>query len=156
MAASPTIRNGRTRALRPTCRWPAASATRFTGDHVMQLSTVVINPPDGDMAAYIASLRALLDEDLDWLAPGHGFLMAQPKRAIEWIIAHRGKREAKVVDALRDLGPADIDALLAQVYDDVSQRMHGVATRSLKAHLYKLRDEGVACEIEGRWVLREA
>ncbi|TMH09100.1 MAG: MBL fold metallo-hydrolase [Betaproteobacteria bacterium] len=130
--------------------------TLFTGDHVMQLSTVVINPPDGDMAAYIASLRALLDEDLDWLAPGHGFLMAQPKRAIEWIIAHRGKREAKVVDALRDLGPADIDALLAQVYDDVSQRMHGVATRSLKAHLYKLRDEGVACEIEGRWVLREA
>jgi glyoxylase-like metal-dependent hydrolase (beta-lactamase superfamily II) len=42
----------------------------FTGDHVMQASTVVINPPDGDMAAYIASLRALLEEDLEWLAPG--------------------------------------------------------------------------------------
>ena len=57
--------------------------TLFTGDHVMQLSTVVINPPDGDMAAYLASLRELLAEDLDWLAPGHGFLMAQPRRALQ-------------------------------------------------------------------------
>ena len=62
--------------------------TLFTGDHVMQASTVVINPPDGDMAAYIASLRGLLDEDLAWLAPGHGFLMAEPKRA------HRGHHRA--------------------------------------------------------------
>ena len=54
--------------------------TLFTGDHVMQASTVVINPPDGDMAAYIASLRSLLDLDLDWLAPGHGFLMAAAAR----------------------------------------------------------------------------
>jgi glyoxylase-like metal-dependent hydrolase (beta-lactamase superfamily II) len=127
--------------------------TLFTGDHVMQLSTVVINPPDGDMAAYITSLRALLALDLQWLAPGHGFLMAQPRRAIEWIIGHRLKREAKVVDALRDLGPAAIEALLAQVYDDVPERMHGVATRSLKAHLYKLRDEALACESAGRWQL---
>jgi glyoxylase-like metal-dependent hydrolase (beta-lactamase superfamily II) len=125
----------------------------FTGDHVMQSSTVVINPPDGDMAAYLASLRALLDEPLDWLAPGHGFLMAQPRRAIEWIIDHRLKREAKVIDALRDLGPASIEALLAQVYDDVPERMHGVATRSLKAHLIKLRDESVAADSAGRWSL---
>jgi glyoxylase-like metal-dependent hydrolase (beta-lactamase superfamily II)/8-oxo-dGTP pyrophosphatase MutT (NUDIX family) len=123
----------------------------FTGDHVMQSSTVVINPPDGDMAAYLASLRLLLDAPLDWLAPGHGFLMAQPRRAIEWIIDHRLKREAKVIDALRDLGPASIEALLSQVYDDVSERMHGVATRSLKAHLIKLRDEARAVESAGRW-----
>ena len=75
--------------------------TLFTGDHVMQASTVVINPPDGDMAAYIGSLRGLLDVDLEWLAPGHGFLMAEPRRAIEWIVAHRLRREAKVVAALR-------------------------------------------------------
>ena len=127
--------------------------TLFTGDHVMQASTVVINPPDGDMAAYVASLRELLREDLEWLAPGHGFLMAQPRRAIEWIIAHRAKREAKVVDALRDLGPASVEALLAQVYDDVPERLHAMATRSLKAHLFKLRDEGAAHEMGQEWAL---
>lgn len=127
----------------------------FTGDHVMQLSTVVINPPDGDMAAYLGSLRALLDEDLEWLAPGHGFLMAQPKRAIESIVAHRIKREAKVVDALRVVGrPASADELLPQVYADVPQRMHPVALRSLTAHLLKLRDDGRAAEAGGRWSLR--
>ncbi|MGZ8258931.1 MAG: MBL fold metallo-hydrolase, partial [Caldimonas sp.] len=67
--------------------------TLFTGDHLMQQSTVVINPPDGDMAAYLASLRSLLALDLDWLAPGHGFLMAEPKKAVEAVIAHRLRRE---------------------------------------------------------------
>jgi glyoxylase-like metal-dependent hydrolase (beta-lactamase superfamily II)/8-oxo-dGTP pyrophosphatase MutT (NUDIX family) len=123
----------------------------FTGDHVMQLSTVVINPPDGDMAAYLASLRQLAELDLDWLAPGHGFLMPQPKRAIEAIVAHRLKREAKVLDALRALGPADADALLARVYDDVKPQLLAMAMRSLRAHLYKLRDDGIARERDGRW-----
>jgi len=128
--------------------------TLFTGDHVMQASTVVINPPDGDMAAYIASLRGLLAFDLEWLAPGHGFLMAQPRRAIEWIIAHRAKREAKVADALRELGPAPAEVLLAQVYDDVNPRLHGVALRSLKAHLLKLAHDGLAHEDAGVWASR--
>jgi glyoxylase-like metal-dependent hydrolase (beta-lactamase superfamily II) len=128
--------------------------TLLTGDHVMQLSTVVINPPDGDMAAYLASLRSLLELDLEWLAPGHGFLMPEPRRAIDWIVNHRLKREAKVIDALRDLGPAvSIEALVEQVYDDVPQRMHGIATRSLKAHLIKLREERRAVEADSRWSL---
>ena len=128
--------------------------TLFTGDHVMQLSTVVINPPDGDMAAYVASLRELLAEDFEWLAPGHGFLMAQPRRAMQAIIDHRLRREAKVVDALRELGPAAVDALLPRVYDDVSPRLHAMAMRSLKAHLVKLRDEAGATEEGERWALR--
>lgn len=127
--------------------------TLFTGDHVMQLSTVVINPPDGDMAAYLASLRELLAEDLEWLAPGHGFLMAPPRRALQAIIDHRLRREAKVLDALRALGPAAVDALLPRVYDDVPQRMHAMAMRSLKAHLFKLRDEARAAEQGERWSL---
>jgi glyoxylase-like metal-dependent hydrolase (beta-lactamase superfamily II) len=126
----------------------------FTGDHVMQASTVVINPPDGDMAAYIASLRALLQEDLEWLAPGHGFLMAEPKRAIEWIIAHRLKREAKVVAALQAQPGARTEALLPRVYDDVPERMHPMALRSLKAHLHKLQVDGRADEDAGHWTMR--
>ena len=126
----------------------------FTGDHVMQSSTVVINPPDGDMSAYVASLRTLLDEDLDWLAPGHGFLMARPRQAMQGIIEHRLKREAKVISALREIGPAAEDALLAVVYADVPTRLHAMALRSLRAHLYKLRDESTAAQTDGRWALR--
>lgn len=127
----------------------------FTGDHVMQLSTVVINPPDGDMRAYVASLYGLLDEKLEWLAPGHGFLMAEPKHVIEGIVAHRLRREAKVANALRALGPASLEVLLPRVYDDVAPRLHGMARRSLLAHLLKLRDDGAASESEARWALVE-
>ena len=125
----------------------------FTGDHVMQLSTVVINPPDGDMAAYIASLRELATRDLEWLAPGHGFLMANPAQAMNGIVAHRLKREAKVVDAMRALGPVDAETLLVRVYDDVQPRLLPMAMRSLTAHLFKLRDDGSARESDGRWSL---
>jgi glyoxylase-like metal-dependent hydrolase (beta-lactamase superfamily II) len=123
----------------------------FTGDHVMQGSTVVINPPDGDMGVYLASLQALLDEPLDWLAPGHGFLVAQPHDVLRALIAHRLKREAKVAAVLAGVGPASIDSLLPQVYDDVPAALHGVARRSLLAHLLKLQQEGAAqCHAE-RW-----
>lgn len=115
--------------------------TLFTGDHVMQGVTVVINPPDGDMGRYLASLRGLLDEPLDWLAPGHGFLMDEPHAVIEGVIAHRLRREAKVLDALAALGPADDEALLARVYDDTPARLHRMALRSLTAHLQKLQAE---------------
>jgi len=128
--------------------------TLFTGDHLMQLSTVVINPPDGDMAAYLGSLRALLaEEGIEWLAPGHGFLMAEPRRVIEGVIAHRLRREAKVIGALKTRPQASADELLPIVYDDVPPRLHPMALRSLNAHLDKLRREGAAREREGRWAL---
>jgi glyoxylase-like metal-dependent hydrolase (beta-lactamase superfamily II)/8-oxo-dGTP pyrophosphatase MutT (NUDIX family) len=114
----------------------------FTGDHVMQGSTVVINPPDGDMNAYLKSLRELLALDLDWLAPGHGFLMPQPRRAMQSIIDHRLRREAKVLQAFVGSGALPTDDLLARVYDDVPPKLRAMARRSLLAHLQKLRDDG--------------
>lgn len=123
----------------------------FTGDHLMQGSTVVINPPDGDMALYLASLRRLLDEALEYIAPGHGFLMAKPHEMVERVLVHRVARENKVLAALAARGPARLDELLPEVYDDVPARMHPVASRSLLAHLLKLRDEARALEAGGRW-----
>ena len=123
----------------------------FTGDHVMQASTVVINPPDGDMAAYIDSLRSLTELDLDWLAPGHGFLMAAPREAMESIIAHRLAREAKVLAAVREIGPASAEALLTRVYADVPLRLHPMALRSLTAHLLKLRRDGAVADTDAAW-----
>lgn len=127
--------------------------TLFTGDHVMQGSTVVINPPDGDMRAYLGSLRALLDEDIEWIAPGHGFLMGRPHDAIRLLIRHRQQREAKVMNALRALAPTDLATLLASVYDDVPPGKHPIAQRSLLAHLRKLEADGLAREAEGIWHL---
>ncbi len=114
----------------------------FTGDHVMQGSTVVINPPDGDMRAYLASLEALLAEDLAILAPGHGYLVGAPHREVRRLIAHRLAREAKVLAALARLGRPSLEELLPEVYDDVPAKLHPVAARSLAAHLYKLVAEG--------------
>lgn len=123
----------------------------FTGDHVMQSSTVVINPPDGDMAAYLASLRALLDVDLDWLAPGHGFLMAEPRQVLEGLIAHRLHREALVLQAVARLGPAPVGALREQVYTGIPPVLHAMAERSLLAHLLKLQAEGRVRASEAGW-----
>jgi len=125
----------------------------FTGDHVMQGSTVVINPPDGDMREYLASLERLLAEDVLILAPGHGYLIGEPYREVKRLIRHRLAREQKVVWALERLGAADDDTLVAEVYDDVSPRLHGVARRSLRAHLEKLAAEGRARAADGRWAL---
>jgi glyoxylase-like metal-dependent hydrolase (beta-lactamase superfamily II)/8-oxo-dGTP pyrophosphatase MutT (NUDIX family) len=126
----------------------------FTGDHVMQGSTVVINPPDGDMGAYLKSLRELMQLDLDWLAPGHGFLMPQPRRAMQQIVDHRLKREAKVLQAFAPSGAKAVDELLAAVYDDVPPQLHAMARRSLQAHLLKLRDDGRIVESPaGHWAL---
>ncbi len=118
----------------------------FTGDHVMQGSTVVINPPDGDMRAYLKSLEALLAEDVAIIAPGHGYLIGTPHREVRRLIAHRLSREAKVRRALGRHGPAPVDALVPFVYDDVPARLHRWAARSLSAHLDKLVAEGAAKE----------
>ena len=128
--------------------------TLFTGDHVMQGSTVVINPPDGDMAAYLAALTALLAEDLEWLAPGHGFLVARPHDVLRGLVAHRLRREAKVLAALQALhasAPLSLQDLLPRVYDDVKPALHGMAARSLLAHLLKLQTDGVARQQADRW-----
>jgi glyoxylase-like metal-dependent hydrolase (beta-lactamase superfamily II)/8-oxo-dGTP pyrophosphatase MutT (NUDIX family) len=125
----------------------------FTGDQVMQGSTVVINPPDGDMRAYLDSLELLLREDLAILAPGHGYLIGEPQREVKRLLAHRLAREQKVLEALvrgRGLTPEE---LLTRVYDDVPARLHRVALRSLSAHLDKLVAERRAQLDNGRYTL---
>ncbi|MCC6210118.1 MAG: MBL fold metallo-hydrolase [Burkholderiales bacterium] len=125
----------------------------FTGDHVMQGSTVVINPPDGDMRVYLASLERLLALNAAIFAPGHGYLIGAPQREIRRLIAHRLAREAKVAAALQRRGPSTLEELVTDVYDEVSPRLHAVAMRSLAAHLDKLVAEGRARRAAGRYIL---
>jgi glyoxylase-like metal-dependent hydrolase (beta-lactamase superfamily II)/8-oxo-dGTP pyrophosphatase MutT (NUDIX family) len=128
----------------------------FTGDHVMQGSTVVINPPDGDMRAYLHSLERLLGEDVAIIAPGHGYLVGAPHKEVRRLIAHRLGRESKVVSSLKKVETAALEDLLPLVYDDVPPRLHPVAARSLRAHLDKLVAEGAVRAAGGRYTLVES
>jgi len=127
----------------------------FSGDHIMQGSTVVINPPDGDMGEYLRSLALLHEEEMDYIAPAHGFLMGKPYQVVDRLISHRTVREAKIMKAMRELGPANKDELVVLAYDDVPAAIHPLAKRSLLAHLLKLQDEGDAVNEDGRWRLLE-
>ena len=137
------------------CYLLEAQKLLFTGDHVMQGSTVVISPPDGDMIAYLGSLERLLSLDLAAFAPGHGHVIEKPHDEVRRLIAHRTKRERKVLDALRQKSPATLDDLLPIVYDDVSPRIHPVARRSLHAHVIKLQHDGQVTGEGDSWRLKD-
>lgn len=114
----------------------------FTGDHLMQGSTVVIAPPDGNMRDYLRSLQRLQNEPVSRIAPGHGLVIEDAQAEIVRIIQHRLQREAKVASRLQAAGSATVDALVASVYDDVDARLYPVAKHSLLAHLLKLEADG--------------
>ena len=123
----------------------------FTGDHVMQGSTVVINPPDGSMTQYIESLELLRGAGIDYFAPGHGFLIGNPDDMIHLLVRHRLVRELKSLNVVKRLGPATLETLTPVVYDDVPPFKHAWAARSLLAHLEKLRIDGAVTEADGLW-----
>lgn len=131
----------------------------FTGDHILQGTTPVILPPDGDMGDYLASLEDLRNLPLVALAPGHGDIMHEPEQMITTLIRHRQRREQKIVTALADLGPATLDELVVQVYDDVAEHLLPWAKKTLLAHLIKLGREqralasGGVTEPATRWAL---
>ncbi len=112
----------------------------FTGDHIMQGSTVVIAPPDGNMTEYLHSLNLLKEYNISKIAPGHGELIHDPIKIIDSIIEHRLGREKKVLEKLNKIGPSTIDELVIEVYDDVSAILHPIAKWSLEAHLIKLNE----------------
>jgi glyoxylase-like metal-dependent hydrolase (beta-lactamase superfamily II) len=108
------------------------------------------------MRLYLDSLRRLRELPLATLAPGHGSLMPGAVAEIERVVAHRLAREAKVVRALAARGPATLDDVLAEVYDDVPVALHPYARYSLLAHAQKLVEEGRA-GVEGEvYVWRDA
>jgi glyoxylase-like metal-dependent hydrolase (beta-lactamase superfamily II) len=128
----------------------------FTGDHIINGSTVVIDPPDGNMSDYLNSLEHLMDKVLTMIVPGHGDPIDSPYEAIDWIIKHRLEREAKVVAALEE-SPASTSAeLVPRAYADVHAGLHSLAERSLLAHLIKLENDERVSREGDRWSLTPA
>ncbi len=113
----------------------------FTGDHVLQGTTPVILPPDGDMSAYLRSLEELAQRELNFLAPGHGGIMRDPRAEISALIAHRLRREQSIVDALQAAAAMTVQELVAIVYDGLAEHLLPWAEKTLLAHLIKLQHE---------------
>jgi glyoxylase-like metal-dependent hydrolase (beta-lactamase superfamily II) len=122
----------------------------FSGDHVMGWSTTVVSPPDGDMAAYMASLAKLMARDDRVYYPGHGEAVENPQRLVRGLLGHRKQREGQILRLLRDTAH-DIPAMIARMYVGLDQRLVPAAERSVLAHLYDLRNRGLVAEEGAQW-----
>jgi glyoxylase-like metal-dependent hydrolase (beta-lactamase superfamily II) len=122
------------------------SGILFSGDHVMGWSTSVIAPPDGNMAAYMASLDKLLQRRDATYWPTHGPAITEPHEHVRAFIAHRREREAGVLDCLKaEIG--GVDAMVERLYIGLNPNLKRAAGRSLLAHLVDLIERGkVACD----------
>jgi glyoxylase-like metal-dependent hydrolase (beta-lactamase superfamily II)/8-oxo-dGTP pyrophosphatase MutT (NUDIX family) len=124
----------------------------FSGDHVLNGSTTVVDPPDGNMKRYLDSLERLAAEPVDFILPAHGHVLAPAVGAMRKLIAHRLGREAKVAGVLARSGGGTLDDLVPSAYDDVKPALFPVAKRSLLAHLEKLVEDGRARRDGERWL----
>ena len=115
----------------------------FSGDHILNGSTTVIDPPDGDMTAYLDSLdrlgAACGEHGIGFILPAHGYVIAEAAQAIAHLKAHRLKREAKIIAVMQADPEGTMDDWIQAAYDDVPPRMWPVAARSLLAHVERLR-----------------
>ena len=131
-----------------TCFAFAEERTLFTGDHVMGWSTTVVSPPDGDMAAYVESLRKVAGRDDAVLWPTHGPCRTDAKEYVVALVEHRLEREHAVLLSVRR-GLETIPSIVARLYADVGVELHKPAARSVLAHLVKLVDEGRVVTTDG-------
>ena len=123
------------------CLWHEGTRRLVAGDMVAAEGTIVVDPDDGDMHAYIESLRRLAGLDAAALVPAHGPVLVPAEPVLRYYISHRLEREQKVLDSLiTDAVP--LDQVLAATYDDVPKLLLPLASRSLESHLRKLEAEG--------------
>jgi glyoxylase-like metal-dependent hydrolase (beta-lactamase superfamily II)/8-oxo-dGTP pyrophosphatase MutT (NUDIX family) len=138
--------------------YEARTGALITGDNILGLGSVLIDPPEGNVRDYLASLeryRALLPH-IKVLFGGHGPAVAAPRAKIEEYIAHRLERERNILAAVR-AGARTAPEIVARVYTDVSPKAHALAERAVLAHLEKLvADELVARTTGGDFVARDA
>ncbi|BEP95224.1 hypothetical protein GmRootA79_36080 [Acidovorax sp. A79] len=125
------------------CLLLVEDALLFSGDHILNGSTTVVDPPDGNMADYLDSLDKLdavcAAHGVEFILPAHGYVLGDARGAIARLKAHRLAREAKVLAAMQALPQGSVDDWVQHAYDDVPPRMWPVAQRSLLAHVERIR-----------------
>jgi glyoxylase-like metal-dependent hydrolase (beta-lactamase superfamily II) len=123
----------------------------FTGDHVMGWSTTVV-APDGDMAAYMASLDLLLGRDDRVYFPAHGPAVEDPGAHVLRLIEHRHGRERQIL-AHVEAGEGSIPLMVRRIYADVNPRLFPAAGRSVLAHLVDLERRGLVRRQGEAWTI---
>lgn len=127
------------------------SGALFTGDHVMGWSTSVVSPPDGDMAAYLASLDRLMQRTQDRIYyPAHGDPIERPQRFVRGLMGHRRQREGQILRLLKE-GPKTIPAMVSLMYVGLDPRLQGAAGRSVLAHLIDLNARAMVAQDGALW-----
>ena len=124
----------------------------FTGDHVMGWSTTVVAPPDGDMAAYMASLDRLYARNDRVYYPAHGPAVTRPRQLVRGMIGHRRQRERQILKLLGQRAQA-IPELVPAMYKGVDERLWPAAGQSVKAHLIDLERRGLVDRLEEQWTI---
>ena len=119
----------------------------FSGDHILNGSTTVVDPPDGDMNAYLESLDRLTaacdEHDIEFILPAHGHVLGFARKAIAHLKAHRLQREARIIAAMQARPGGSLQDWVELAYDDVPPRMWPVAQRSLLAHVQRIEALGL-------------
>lgn len=122
----------------------------FSGDHVMGWSTTIVSPPDGDMAAYMASLGKLMEREDRIYYPAHGAPIANPRRHVRGLLGHRRMREGQIARLAQGEG-ATVAEMVAAMYRGVDPGLHPAAARSVLAHLLDLERRGLVRRDGDHW-----
>ncbi|MFB6360710.1 MAG: MBL fold metallo-hydrolase [Halobacteriales archaeon] len=113
----------------------------LVGDLAVKGGSVVVGGSDGDLRAYLVSLRRLRQKTLDRLHPGHGPVIDAPTDTLDRLLVHRLERERRVLEAV-ETGARELDAITDAAYDKDLTGVRGLARNSVEAHLRKLAVEG--------------
>ena len=135
------------------CFFHGGDAVLISGDTILGSGTSVISPPEGDVSDYLDSLERLKKFPARTIAPGHGPMLSDPRAKIDEYIHHRLMRERQIVAQLQT-GPKNVDELVAEIYKDVDQTLHGAAGWSVRAHLKRLEREGKVSVKGERYALK--
>jgi glyoxylase-like metal-dependent hydrolase (beta-lactamase superfamily II) len=133
--------------------WLEAERALFSGDAILGRGTSVIDPPEGDLAAYLRSLRRMLELAPRTIHPGHGPLVLRGVAKLQEYLEHRAEREREIVDELAQ-GPRTIDELVGTIYASYPEDVRPLAARSVLANLLKLSGEGRIDELKKGGVTR--
>jgi glyoxylase-like metal-dependent hydrolase (beta-lactamase superfamily II) len=138
------------------CFYEEATGALITGDNIVGLGSVLIDPPEGNMLDYLRSLERLRAlPHLTVLFGAHGPAIGSPRTKIEEYIAHRHEREANILAAVRE-GACEPVAIVARVYTDVHPKAHALALRAVMAHLEKLEaDNLIAKRDDGCYIAND-
>jgi glyoxylase-like metal-dependent hydrolase (beta-lactamase superfamily II) len=133
--------------------WHQPSATIFTGDLVVQGSSVMIHwSRGGDLRQYMKSLERLLALEPRRLLPAHGPVIDDPRAVLTGYLEHRRQRERQVLAAL-EAGQTSVQAIAESIYDGLAPALMPAAQENVRAHLEKLKLDGRATDDNGRWRL---